>query len=185
VQPAQIPGFLGQTMRMNVFLFNDHSTPSTWYRCNDYCESYRGHMLCIDDADKQLFIETGMSGTAVWISYNDLNGDGDWTWTGKCKDPGYTDWGYGNVGPAGYCGYLWASSWWSRVCGQSYGIVCACQGRKSEGLLSSPVSTSDNDDNHNSFASLPIYFYFPIVVGGLITLCIVPRFVCPRNNSGI
>jgi hypothetical protein len=172
------------------FLFNDHSTPYSWYGCSDYCESYRGHMLCIEDADKQLFIETAMPGVGVWISYNDINYDADWTWPGKCKNHGYTDWANGNVGAPGLCGYLWFSFMWGGNCEDKTVIVCACQGQKSEGLLSSPVPTSDDDNNHTGnppissvFASLPIFFYFPIIIGGMIMLCIVysivSRFVCP------
>ena len=72
------------------------TTPSTmhWQAAEDYAVGLGGHLVAIDDAAEQAFLESWFAHYSPWIGINDMDFDDIWQWSSG-QPVGYTNWAAG------------------------------------------------------------------------------------------
>jgi hypothetical protein len=111
------------------------NAPLTWYACRATCELMGGHLICIDDAQKDAFAKDLIEkchAEGAWIGLNKESKDDSWGWVNG-KQLSYSGWAQGqpdNRNGIETCVQTWGtnptqpSGWHDYYGGSLQGYIC-------------------------------------------------------------
>ncbi|MEM9916871.1 MAG: lectin-like protein [Bacteroidota bacterium] len=115
--------FMGEFNNSKYFLSNNYNT---WPDAKNAAEAIGGHLLVINDANENNFVQSNAGSGSIWIGLTDENSEGTFNWINN--DPlSYTNWASSE--PSGNPGEDYArmrldnGKWTDRTIGQSYRFV--------------------------------------------------------------
>ena len=109
-----------------------------WTSAESYCQStYGRHLATISSSIDNTYAriaatDAGVSeGDALWIGYNDIDSEGNFTWIDGSGEGNYTNWKTGEPNNQGTedCAQMFGSGLWNdRGCDYTRKIVCNAPG---------------------------------------------------------
>lgn len=94
VDGEPIDGFIYMGEHGGSHYYCSYYSNYTWPEANSFCQANGGHLVSINDAAENSFIQGFMMASSAWIGCNDIATEGSFEWVNG--DPfGYTNWQYG------------------------------------------------------------------------------------------
>jgi hypothetical protein len=114
--PMTLSSYLSGLTVFNGHRYARTSVPMNWAHANALANMLGGHLVKIEDAAEQAFLEAAypVATAAFWIGLNDLANEGSFRWTDGTT-PGFTAWSPGEPNNAGNenCTHMNSSGKWN------------------------------------------------------------------------
>lgn len=120
------------------------TSPGSWTDAANSAKNSGGHLVCIDDASEQTFVQ-GLSASNMWIGYFRNSNSDPWTWV-NCQNTSYTNWRAGEPGNNEHYTHILTNSCfgpdqWNNLANLSTNGICYSN---CIGVLEIDPSTSSN-----------------------------------------